>query len=139
MQLEMRELAFTKNRPLCSIIGCHNLAKKDVHGRFKPLCAKHHNQKYHMPNGSKERKRSKLAGKYNYVNSLTNEAVRNKCDICGREGVCERHRLEPGMIGGQYSRANVIFVCKSCHRLIHAIGCSRELVKTYLLEKEKPG
>lgn len=43
----------------------------------------------------------------------------NKCELCGWEGVCDRHRKISGKNGGKYTKDNVIVVCPNCHRMIH--------------------
>ena len=104
-----------KNRPLCEIEGCENLAttngrKKDGSFIYKKLCRSHHKKKYNMPSCSRDKRPTE-------IKKLLHSS---ECFICGWDKAeCDVHRIVYGCDGGKYIKGNVLPVCPNCHRLIH--------------------
>ena len=95
-----------KNRPLCIIEGCTNLALPRGNGKYRKLCTRHHKEKYGIP--------------YSPYDRIKKQFPNKKCILCGWEKAeCDKHRILPKNKGGTYKNGNVIIVCPNCHRLIH--------------------
>ena len=98
--------------PKCQTGGCGNVAERrgKKQGGDNKLCTTHRKRKYGMPRlGSRARRILRDGGFFE----------KNKCETCGWDGPCDRHRMLTGKDGGRYIKGNIAILCPNCHRLQH--------------------
>ena len=104
----------------CTIEGCNNGAASrkiitaggSTKVSYRKLCLTHHRKKYGMSLDTSYDKR---------IRDSLGEFDNRKCVSCGKEVICDRHRIVSGKDGGEYVVGNVISLCKSCHMRLHKL------------------
>ena len=71
--------------------------------------------------------RAKLRSYHRYLKFLG-----DKCFVCGKTEALEAHHIEPQVLGGQDTEANIVTLCSACHMVItiynRRLGLDRALL-----------
>lgn len=128
---EKHSMAPTRIRGKCIVDGCFCFqmikSKRNSRTYYRRYCYKHWRSL-----SCSEKIGTRLLDISNYLPIKT-----NTCSLCGWDlAVCDKHRMEPGISGGTYTRDNILVVCPNCHRLLHK-GYTKEQIAAKLAKPRR--